>query len=793
MNTIWMWFRIEWRTRWRSLLGLLLLIGFATAALEATVAGARRGDTAIDRLLAVTEPATLAVLPNQGVFDWDIVRTMPQVAAVSAFAVSSFGIEGLGDEMLASGEGFSGFPSVDEDVWTTVERPVVLEGRVPDPARADEVAVSSRFVERFGRGVGDSVTLRLFTPDQLDTDDFGPPTGPTIEATVVGVIRSGWFGDEPGNESGGLWPSPGLYAQYPEHIVGTSGRISVNALVRLHDRGTAIEEFEREFSRLTGLQNVETLDLVAAADHARGVTTFEARALMLVAVAALVASVVLLGVAISRYIAASFEYLDVLKAIGMTPEQIRWAAASGPASASVGGVLVGGGLALWVSRWFPVGSAAAFEPSPGPSLDALVLLLPIAVVPVIVVITSMVSAERRRPSASTTSAGSAIESLTASWPLTVGLGARFALSGRSTRNSASGRPALLGAILGVTGVVGALTFAQGISDATDGYGRFGQTYDLTTFIGLGGETFADPATVMSTIAEDRDVDGVLDARLDVALSESGPIALVTYAPVGAGVDVVVTDGRLPATGSELALAPRSAEQAGVEVGDTIELSGPVGSTTLTVTGLAFVPAGPHNSYAEGGWVLPDAFEALFDSFRFRFGLVSTVPDADVGAVIDRLSQSAGIAFGAGPIIAPTERFELVELRTIPLLLAVFVAVLGIAAVAHTLTSTARRRRRDVAMFRALGMRPRDTVGIVFVQAGLIAGVGLAAGLPLGVVLGRAVWRSVALDTPIEFIGPDRWLTLVGVTLAVTILAALLAAWPSKHLASMRLGAELRTE
>ena len=219
---------------------------------------------------------------------------------------------------------------------------------------------------------------------------------------------------------------------------------------------------------------------------------------------------------------------------------------------------------------------------------------------------------------------------------------------------------------------------------------------------------------------------------------------------------------------------------------------PSGSETLTVTGIAYVPAGPHNSYSTGGWVLPDTYDELFDGFRFHVGLVSTLPDADPQAVVDRL-RARGIALDQGPVFPPKERAELGELRTMPLYLAGFLVILAVGAVAHTLASTARRRRHDIAMLRALGMRPRNTTTIVFVQAIAIAVVGLAIGIPLGLAVGRAVWRTVANDTPIEFVVPDSW-DIIAVTTAVALaVVAALAVWPSVRLARLQLARELRTE
>src|SRR5690349_22543529 len=119
------WLRLDTRRRWRSLTVLGLLIALSAGTVLGAVAAARRGDTAIARLVERSLPATATVLPNQPGFDWDKIRALPEVAAVATFAVAGYGIKGLPEAQLNEG-----FPPGDDAVMRTIERPVVLEGRL---------------------------------------------------------------------------------------------------------------------------------------------------------------------------------------------------------------------------------------------------------------------------------------------------------------------------------------------------------------------------------------------------------------------------------------------------------------------------------------------------------------------------------------------------------------------------------------------------------------------------------------------------------------------------------------
>src|SRR5205823_14202648 len=130
----------------------------------------------------------------------------------------------------------------DDQLTRTIERPVMLQGRLFNPRRAGEAVVTPHFLPAFHKRLGDTLTLRLPTPAQAnasyDPGTDGPPRGPAIPVRTVGVGRAPWGLDNLG-DTGGLLPSPALFAHYRANILGTSGQTYINAIARLRGGAAA--------------------------------------------------------------------------------------------------------------------------------------------------------------------------------------------------------------------------------------------------------------------------------------------------------------------------------------------------------------------------------------------------------------------------------------------------------------------------------------------------------------------------------------------------------------------------
>jgi len=804
MTIVLAWLRLDLRRRWRSLAVLALLVAIASGTVMTALAGARRGASALTRLQDRTLAATAAVYANTPGFDWGAIRALPEVEALTTFVVTySNALEGLPDGAIS-------FPPADDAAMRTIERPVVFAGRVFDPARVDEAVVTPKFARNYHKGVGDTVVLRMPTPQQVtngDATDRWRLAGPRLTLHIVGVVRSPWQARDAPNSDGILLPSPGLTARYRANLVGGgAGAEYVNAIVRLHGGESAVAAFRQHVAKVTGRSDIEVVNLPDQQREAQRASTFEARCLLAFGGAALVAALFLIGPAIVRYTAASGTELQTMRALGLTPRQAVGAAAASVIGAGLAGAAIGSVGAIAASRWFPLGTAALLESSPGVSVDWTVLG------PGFVGVTLLVSGAATasgwlargatRPTATSRRSGIARAAARAGLPVPVVIGTRFALESGRGRAAVPVRPALIGAVAGVLGILAAFTFARGVSDAASKPERFGQTFQLVGYVGLSSEDFGPADWLSAELAKSPDVSALDDARLAVATASGGntSVSLYSYRPVGTGVPVVITSGRMPMSADEVVLAPRSASALHVRRDDTVRLTGNTGApVALVVSGIGFVPEGPHNTYADGGWVTAAGYNRLFTGFDYHEVLVTLRPGLDPTAVgpalakdvTTALPEAQGFAFDVP--IEPTQVAEIRQVRTLPIVLGLFLGLLAVGAVGHALATAVRRRRQDLAVLRALGMTRRQCRWVVITQATVLAVVGLIVGVPLGLALGRTVWRVVADYAPLQYAAPLALWTLVLIAPAALLLSNLLAAWPGHRAARLRIANVLRSE
>jgi hypothetical protein len=666
-------------------------------------------------------------------------------------------------------------------------------------------------VARYGKGIGDTLTVHLSSPAQADAGfdaSSGQPAGPRIKVRIVGVMRDPFFIESPG-DNGGILLSNAVFTRYRADIMGTTNQEFVNALVRLKGGAAAIPAFRADLARATGRNDIDVWDNYAIMGGPfRKASWYESAWLLAFGIAALLAALFLVGQSVARHVSASTAELRVLQGVGMTRQQAVACATAGPALAAVAGATIGVAGAIVASRWMPVGIASLAEPHPGFDADWLVLapgwVLAVLFVLAGTALAAWLALPAGSPDAPPRRSAVAAAAARAGLPVPLVVGTRFALEAGRGRTAVPVRSALGGIVAGVLGVLAAFTFYAGVSDAAANPARFGQTWQLETYLGFNGQDFSPAAMhVLRVVAADPDVTGVNATHVGGAQSGQVSIESFTDAPVGGkAIHPVLTAGRMPADAAEVALGVTTAKDLGAGVGSVIRLDGGTAPRAMTVTAVGFVPTGPHNAYDQGAWLTPAGFQRLFHgahySFKYYVGSVAVRPGADLAAVARRLdARAAAINGGAVYTFTPSAPMPQVgmlkDVAELPLALSGFLAILAAGAVGHALAVAVRRRRHDLAVLRVLGLTRWQARVVVVTQGGVHATIGLAVGIPLGIAGGRLLWRVVADFTPLAYQPPIAvWaLGLIGpVTLLV---AVLLAMWPGHRAARLRPAQVLRTE
>jgi hypothetical protein len=196
-------FRACFRSRWGGYLALLLLIGVVGGVAMAAVAGARRTQSSFPVYLASTNPGDVQVFtefdPITGTgYSPGVDRAIARVRYVRR-AVDVIGFDGTLQPLRPArfggvpGQAPPTFEGSPDGEYFTQDRVSVVQGRMANPSRSNEMVMSAGAAAETGLRVGSALRLAFFTTAQVNSPSFAgyPADKPhlDIRLKLVGIVK----------------------------------------------------------------------------------------------------------------------------------------------------------------------------------------------------------------------------------------------------------------------------------------------------------------------------------------------------------------------------------------------------------------------------------------------------------------------------------------------------------------------------------------------------------------------------------------------------------------------------
>ena len=763
MAGVWLVVRAGLRARWRSWLALAVVAGLAGGLVTAVAAGARRTDTAYQALVTWSAPPDLLATPGPaGTFASVTaaeLRKLPQVTAIGEF-------EGYGVLSPAVADLIA---PVDDTFPDRFWHRKLLAGTLPDPSRPDQANVSFTLAQAKHLTVGSTLQVTL-----LGAGNKQVP----YRFHVVGIDAApGEFPPQYGTGIDFVWATPA----FAKAIAGRVPAVPQLA-VRLRDGTAAVPAVEKALSRQGGGKPVSDYPLGTQAANTQHTIHLQAVVLWLLAGVLALLALIILWQLLSRLAALESAEFAGLAALGMRPAQLAATGLARAALIGACGAVLAMVLAFASSPLFPVGLARVAEPRPGFAADWPALLLGAAGV-VAGVVGCAAWPAWRVARAATQSAGqlprsrpgvTAFAKVIRSVPAAMGV--RLALHRGAGRTTVPVATTMIASVVGVIGLSAALVFTASVGSLLASPRHYGTDWDaLVTDLAYPGSVAPATASIAS------------DPAVAQWTGSYGPITLdVNGVSVGAMTTGPGPDGHLaaaplrggpPASASQIVLGLGTLAAVHAAVGDTVTVSiaGLPQHVRMRVAGTAVFPAfGDTTQLGTGAEISLAGLNALKPA-SVQLPPVGTVlvqfhtgisPAAGIDALGKRLQ-----VLGPYAVLAPDTPADLVnfgQLQDLPLLVGLALGGLALLTIAQLLFTSVRRRRRDLAVLRALGFTGRQVRATVSWMAVTVTVAALIAGIPLGIVSGRLAWLALSSQLGIQ---PAP--VLAPVPLAILIAAGIL--------------------
>jgi ABC-type lipoprotein release transport system permease subunit len=811
--------RAELRQQWRTSLALAVLLGLIAGIALTAAVGARRTVTAYPRFLRQSHAADLLVSPARSGFHgyFRAVARLPEVASAdaAAFLQMSLPVPGASpfSGMVAEASSFGG-----EGV--AINRVKIDAGRTFDAADPRAVMINQQLADRAHVRPGGTLHL-IGYPQRNGNPDVAHAV--RLAFRVSAIVT---FADEIVPVAGELGEPRVLlspaFSRTPRAQSFNPAGGGAYVVLRPGADAVAFTGKAATLARRYRVGSVQVVHLATAHAATQRAIRPEGAALAIFAALAGLIALAIIGQLLSRQLVLDSAEFPVLRALGMGRSDLAVLSLARVAIVTTAGAAVAVAVAVAASPLMPIGPARFAEPSPGAEVNLAILgagFTLIAIAPLLAVTPAAVRAAARgalglaEPAAPVRPSrlGSAL-GLAGSVPGS--LGVRMAFQPGHGRTTVPVRSAFVGTMMAVAAVVAAMVFGASLLGLVGTPHRYGQNWAQQLDMQVGSVPLTFGTRVLAKVRGLTGYAGGDYGQVSIAALGSSRGAVVP----AIGLDqlretgfLTLLAGRVPARPGEIALGPRTLRTLGLHLGQRVEV-GANGRTPspMRVVGSAvlagFKVGGGSATDLGTGAVVPASVlsqpNAPFcgpPQTCYNFFLLRYRPGTDLRAAGRRLQTvvtRAGCPRGLCLVTTdqrPSDIQNYTGVRDTPLILGAVLVLLGVGTLAHVLLSGVRRRRRDFAVLKALGLRRSQLLRLVAWQASALAAAPLLAGLPLGLLVGRWAWLVFANSAGVGS-AADVPAVLVLLTIPVTlILANLIAAGPGWTAARVRPALVLRSE
>jgi hypothetical protein len=796
------------RRRWRGYVAIALLVGLAGSVSLAALAGARRTLSAYPRYLDAAGVSDLSV--NFGSLDpanpEAVTKSLEGVRSTATYVQLNIGP--LTDDGEFDVEAIPFFESVGslDGRFLVRDRAAIVEGRMPRLDSTEEVLVNQSYSEFYDVHPGKEYAMASAAADPNDDlagsgFEAGPQKRFRVRVVGVGVLPVEVVQDDVDRVPRMIFP-PALTrahlasGNYAWHGLRLADGVSVAAAKRALDQAA-----ER-----VGASSLFFQEQQVVTDQVQRSVRPIALSLAVLGGMVALALVVLAGLTISRQFAQEQADGQTLRAMGLSPvTRVAPAAVLAAAAALAGLVLAVIGATL-LSPIAPIGAVRAVEPDRGLAFDVTALVGGaggIALLLSLVVALLSVRAARQRsideiPARPSRLAGAAT-ALTA--PGTIGV--RLAVEPGRGRTAVPVRTNLAAVTVAVAIVVAGLAFATNLNRLIDQPALYGAAWD-GVLAADGGYGVVSLEEVDPALEEDAAVEGWSALAFGSLEVDGRQVAAIGLTTVRGDVTPPVLSGRLPRGEDEIVLGRSTLADAGAGLGDRVAVSAGGPERELTVVGTAVLPAlGPffaeHTSPGEGALVTSETMAKLFGDesppgsvvlLRFRDG---RDPARELTRLATALPRTNTITYDTLTQQRPADITNAESMGSAPRTLAAILAVAALVSVALTVAASARRRRGDLALLKAIGFTRRQIASAVAWQTSVTMVFAAVLGSVVGLVLGRVLWRAFADQLAVVPDAPLPVLIAVGVAVGLVVVANVVTAPLARSAARTPTAAVLRSE